>query len=386
MIKNSWLTRALFGVFSVMLILASFQLDSKSVQAQASEYYSSGKAAIVLDATSKRIFYEKNADIQLPMASTTKIITAITVLDHCASLDEEVKVNDKAIGVEGTSIYLEKGEVLSVRELLYGLMLRSGNDAAIALAYHVSGELEEFCELMKQVSIKAGASKLIGFKNPHGLDADGHNVSARDLALITAYALENDDFREIVSTKSVKTGDAEGRKVRYLANKNRLLSSLEGCIGVKTGFTSRAGRCLVSAAERDGFRLVSVVFNCGPMFEESANLINNVYKNYRLAPILEPYSYVNSVDVSNAENVKVKLYTKNGFYYPLSESEFANLNYAYTLPEELEAPIEKDIEVGKLELYLGKKLLFSENIYTMEEVKATNFKDKVKEILDNWAA
>jgi len=274
---------------------------------------------------------------------------------------------------------------LTVRELLYGLMLRSGNDASVALAYHIAGNVPDFCALMKQTAIKAGASDTVGFKNPHGLDADGHHVSARDLALITAYALDNPSFKEIVSTKNIKIG-ATDSKIRYLANKNRLLSSLEGCIGVKTGFTSKAGRCLVSAAERDDFRLVSVVFNCGPMFEESSALIENVYKNYKRVEILEPYSYVSSVDVTNSDNSKVKLYTKNGFYYPLTEPEFTNLNYSYSLPTEMEAPIDKDIEVGSVDIYLGKQLLFSENVYTMEEVEATRIKDKIKDILDNWSA
>ncbi|MCL2540583.1 MAG: D-alanyl-D-alanine carboxypeptidase [Firmicutes bacterium] len=375
-----------FALMALMAVALPYVQPYQGEAGAASEFYSSGRAAIVIDAESKRVFYAKNADAQLPEASTTKIVTAITVIDNCRNLDARVLVHDKAIGVEGTSIYLERGEVLTVRELLYGLMLRSGNDAATALAYHIAGGIPEFCAMMKATALKAGASEKCSFRNAHGLDEAGHHVSARDLAMITAYALESADFKEIVSTKNVKTGDRPDGKVRFMTNKNRLLNSLDGCIGVKTGFTGDAGRCLVTATERDGFRLISVVFNCGPMFEESEEMLETVYKTFQRAEILEPYSYVSSVDVTNTENAKVKLYTKKGFYYPLTETEFANLNYSYNLPDTLKAPVLADAEVGKLEIYLDKQLLFAADVYTMEEVKASSFKDKVKEILDNWQA
>ena len=218
---------------------------------------SSAGSAFVFDADSGRVFYSKNADAKRAMASTTKIATAITVIDNCQDLDAEVKIDKRAVGIEGTSIYLREGEVLTVRELLYGLMLRSGNDAAVALAIYTAGSVDEFATLMNKTAEKAGAENT-NFANPHGLDNENHYTTARDLAKITAYALNNEDFAQIVSTKNIKIPSKE-EGYRFLSNKNRLLSSLEGCIGVKTGYTSKAGRCLVSAAERDGLRVVCVV-------------------------------------------------------------------------------------------------------------------------------
>ncbi|MBQ8430359.1 MAG: D-alanyl-D-alanine carboxypeptidase, partial [Clostridia bacterium] len=239
----------------------------------------SAKSMCVLEKNTKKVFYEKNKDIQRANASTTKIVTAITVLENCENLEEEIIVNDLSVGVEGTSIYLRKGEKIKIMDLLYGLMLRSGNDSACALAYHVSGSIEDFAILMNETAKKAGAINS-NFANPHGLDQENHYTTAYDLALITAYALNNDTFKIIVSTKQHTIKATNVSETRYLTNKNKLLRSLEGCCGVKTGFTSKAGRCLVSAVERNGMTLVCVVLNCGPMFEDSATLLNRGFDEY----------------------------------------------------------------------------------------------------------
>ena len=292
---------------------------------------SSAGSAFVFDADSGRVFYSKNADAKRAMASTTKIATAITVIDNCKDLDAEVKIDKRAVGIEGTSIYLREGEVLTVRELLYGLMLRSGNDAAVALAIYTAGSVDEFATLMNKTAEKAGAENT-NFANPHGLDNENHYTTARDLAKITAYALNNEDFAQIVSTKNIKIPSKE-EGYRFLSNKNRLLSSLEGCIGVKTGYTSKAGRCLVSAAERDGLRVVCVVLNCGPMFEESAAMINAVYQKYKNYEILEPYKFVADIPLGNGETPTVQVYSKKGLTLPLTEEEYSKITTEYDLPE-----------------------------------------------------
>ncbi|MBR1926023.1 MAG: D-alanyl-D-alanine carboxypeptidase [Clostridia bacterium] len=348
------------------------------------DYSCSAKSAVMIEASTKRIVYSKNAYEALPMASTTKIVTAITAIENCDDLDKIITIDKSCVGVSGTSIYLKEGEQISIRELLYGLMLRSGNDASVALAKEIGGSVENFCAMMNNLAKKVGAQDS-NFKNPHGLDENGHHTTAYDLALITAYALENKDFAEIVKTKSIKI--CEGKEnFRYLVNKNKLLNSLEGCIGVKTGFTDDAGRCLVSACERDNLRFVCVVFNCGPMFEESSDMLKLAFQKFRMIEILPSYFYVKNVEVKNGKLDNVGLYSKQGLSLPLSIEEESNLSVEFNVPENLKAPLKKDDEVGEIQIYFNNHLIFSEKVYTIEEVDSKLYKDKIKEILDNWNA
>ena len=218
----------------ILVLVFSLNINLKKDKVYAD---SSAKAMCLIETGSSRKLYSKNETIKLPMASTTKIVTALTVLDNCSDLDEEFKIDNRAVGIPGTSIYLKQDETLTVRELLYGMMLPSGNDAATALAYHIANDIPRFCELMNKTASKCGAYNS-NFENPHGLDSPGHFTTAYDLALITAQALRNETFKDIVTTKSTKIrGSSEG-SYRYLKNKNRLLNSLDGCIGVKTGYIS----------------------------------------------------------------------------------------------------------------------------------------------------
>ena len=268
-------------VFIIMAVCGSVLSASRigGRTASADTAYSSAKAMCTMEASSGRVLYSKNMDAELPMASTTKIMTAITAIEDCNDVDEKFVISPKAVGVSGTSLYLRKDEAFSVRELLYGLMLISGNDASVAIGERVGGNVKNFVELMNKTAEKIGA-KNSHFANTHGLDGKGHYTSAHDLALITSYALQNETFREIVSTKTTKIINTDG-KSRYLKNKNKLLATLEGCNGVKTGFTDDAGRCLVASAERDGMQLVCVVLNCGPMFEECATLLEKGFEEYK---------------------------------------------------------------------------------------------------------
>lgn len=343
---------------------------------------SSASSAYVYEIDGGRVFYEKNATDKRALASTTKIATAITVIENCKDLDAVVKVDKRAVGIEGTSIYLREGEELSVRDLLYGLMLRSGNDAATALAIYTSGSIQEFCKLMNKTAKNAGALNT-NFANPHGLDNPEHYTTAKDLAKITGYALNNKDFAQIVATKNIKIPSKE-EGTRFLSNKNRLLNSLEGCIGVKTGFTTKAGRCLVSAVERDGLRVVCVVLNCGPMFEESADILNAVCGKYKSYEILEPYKYIADIPLENGEVPNIQVFSKKGLRLALTEQEHQNIKIIYDLPKSITAPVKTEQEVGKIEVYYGKHLLFSEKIYTINEVDSKLLKDKVKDIIDHW--
>lgn len=341
------------------------------------------KSMVVIEADSRRVLNDKNKDERLAMASTTKIMTALVTCKNVKDFDEVVAINDNAVGIEGTSMYLKKGEKLTVKELLYGLMLPSGNDAAMALAYYVGGSEERFVEMMNEQAKELNLQNT-HFANPHGLDADGHYTSAYDLAIITAEALKNDTFKEIVSTKNIRVTGSKENEPRFLSNKNKLLKTLEGCTGVKTGFTDNAGRCFVCSCTRDGMTLISVVLNCGPMFEESAKLLNACFEKYKMREILEPYAQGENIKVSNGESDFVQTVTKHGFSYSLTDEEFNNIKIVRNQPEILDAPVVKEQKIGEIEIYLDKNLLFKENIYTIENVKSTKYLDKIWEIVDEW--
>ncbi len=362
----------------VFAVIGIFCAQPKSLYA----FYSTAKGACVIETTTKRKLFAQNENKKLPMASTTKIMTAITAIENCKDLDEKFEVSPKAVGVPGTSLYLRKGDTYSTRDLLYALMLISGNDASVAIAEHIAGSTSEFVTMMNDLSRKIGATNS-HFANTHGLDADGHYTTAYDLALITSYALENDIFREIVSTKNTRITKADGEH-RYLKNKNKLLFTLDGCIGVKTGFTDDAGRCLVSAAEKDGMRVVCVVLNCGPMFPESADLLTECLDNYKLVNLTDLYDFKREIEIVDGRKNTAKIGVSGQFVYPLSQGELERLKFAYTLPQNLQAPLEKGTEIGKTEIFLDNNLLFSQKIFTIEDIKPKSVLQRVKEFFANW--
>lgn len=275
----------------------------------------SARAMCTMDVATGRVLFAHNADQPMGMASTTKVVTALTVLENCQDLDIKVRVADEAIGIEGSSIYLQKGEQLTVRELLYGLMLRSGNDAAVALALAVAPSMTAFVDLMNQTAQKYGATQT-HFMNPHGLDDPEHYTTARDLAKLSAVALRNPTFVEICSAKEKRIDGPE--MPRVLLNKNKLLKSLDGCIGVKTGYTKKTGRSFVGAREVDGQKIVCVVLNCGPMFPETAQLLKDadlIYHNKMVLKAEEVFTDKNGVKGLALED----------FEYPLSQAELEAL-------------------------------------------------------------
>lgn len=350
------------------------------------DYPSVSKGMVLIEKNSKRILAEKDKDLKLPMASTTKIVTALTILENVENLYEEKVVNPKAVGIEGTSIYLRKNEKLSTYDLLCGMMLASGNDAAAELAYRTSGSIEEFAKLMNQTAKKAGALNS-NFKNPHGLDEEGHYTTAYDLALITAKAMDYHIFRKIVSSTSMYIkagGENEHDKTRLVVNKNKLLKNFEGADGVKIGFTDNAGRCLVSSATRDGMTLICVVLNCSPMFQESADILEQGFKTYSYKELLPSYSYLKKLPVLNGRENEVKLFSKKGFSYPLSNEEIFDILIDLELPEILTAPLKKEQVVGKIVIKLKDQILFEENVYTTDEVESIDFFENLKTIIKKW--
>lgn len=380
--------RSLFVILIVLIIIFSILLSffygaiNVSVMEVSADVGCSGKAMCLIEAQTGRILAEKNSYAKLAMASTTKIMTAITAIEHCEDLDEFFEVSDKAIGVEGTSLYLRKGEKHSLRDLLYGLMLVSGNDASVAIGERVGGTVEHFVDLMNFTAYKIGV-KNTHFENTHGLDEKGHYTCAYDLAKITAYALNNPVFKEIVSTQNKKIVNADG-KVRYLCNKNKLLRTFNGAIGVKTGFTDDAGRCLVSAAERDGMRLVCVVLNCGPMFEESSAILDWGFNNFKLYNLVENVHFDNIINVSEGEKQNARVGNYETYFYPLKEGELNKLKVDVVLTKNVIAPLQKNSQVGEYKIFFDNNLLFSGKIVTMEDIKERSLKQRLFDILDQW--
>ncbi len=377
-----FVSAALGGVLLSVSAVRSYVSTPVQTYTAASYAQTSAKAMCVMEASTGRVLYSKNKSEKLAMASTTKIMTAITAIENCQNLDERFEISPRSVGIEGTSLYLHKGETLSVRELLYGLMLISGNDASYAIGERVGGNINNFVDLMNKTAQKIGANNS-HFDNTHGLDSKTHYTTAEDLARITSYALSNPTFREIVSTKNTKIISGEG-KTRYLKNKNRLLNSLQGCNGVKTGFTNDAGRCLVSSAERDGMTIVCVVLNCGPMFEESSNLIEQAFKDYKLYDLTKNYSLPKSIQVEEGRKNEVKIATQGHYFYPLREDELSKVTYTYDLPSKLTAPVKNNQEVGKVEIFIDNNLHFSEKIYTIEEVRRNTIWQKFKDNFFKW--
>jgi D-alanyl-D-alanine carboxypeptidase len=297
------------------------------------------QAAALIDVGTGRILYSHHGNERLLIASLTKIMTAIVAIEN-GNLQDIVKVSRSAVGKEGSSIYLKEGQEMSLHHLLYGLMLRSGNDAATAIAEHVGGSEQGFVFMMNAKAAELGLMNT-SFMNPHGLDMEGHYSSAEDLAKLTAYALKNPTFREIVSTK-VKRVPNPGEKWDHVwYNKNKMLSLYEGADGVKTGYTKAAGRGLVSSATRDGRQLAVVTINDGNDWLDHAHLLDwgfRYFANQRL--------------IAEGEAVPDTPYVAaRSFYYPLYEGEQEHISHEVVLEETTSVDYRLG-ELGRINFYL----------------------------------
>ena len=273
----------------------------------------SAQKAVMVDAQTGRVLFEKDANSRSLIASTTKIMTALIVCQQCNVLDR-MKIPQEAVGIEGSSMYLQADEVLTIQDLLYGLMLHSGNDAAVALAIYCGGTMEGFVQLMNDKARQLGLTGT-HFENPHGLDSPNHYSTARDLAVLASYAMKDPIFRQTVSTKSVRIGQ------RSLQNHNKLLWRVDGADGVKTGFTKAAGRILVSSATRDGRRLICVTINDGNDWVDHATLLESGFSRYSVKELVSQGDCLGTADVVSGQSEKVQLLAAEDFSYPLAVEE-----------------------------------------------------------------
>ena len=346
----------------ILILICNFLMIYNDIMPRIITVKASNSSEIVMEINSNRVVHAINENDKKFMASTTKILTAICIIENC-DLDKVIEIKKETTGVEGSSIYLESGEKLSVKDLLYGLMLRSGNDCALTLAVHCSGSASNFANLMNKTALKIGANNS-NFVNPHGLHDDNHYTTAYDLALISCYAMKNETFREIVSTKTIDIPFTTRNYNRRLVNKNKMLKEFEGSTGIKTGFTKKAGRCLVSSCKRNGIEFVCVVLNCPGMFERSKNLLTSAFSNYKNYKIINKD---NLIFIDNKE--KYPACIKNDVILPLTENEKQNLVIEYEYYKNMKKPIKKDEEVGLIKIYCKKNLLFTEKIYTILDIK-----------------
>lgn len=309
----------------------------------------SASHAVVYEPQTQTVLYEKDSDCRQLIASTTKIMTALIVLENC-ELDEVAEITWEQASVEGSSAYLKPGESYTVEQLLYGLLLMSGNDAATALAEHTAGSMEDFAKLMNEKCAQLGLENT-HFVNSHGLDADDHYSSAYDLAVITAAAMENEIFCEIFGSQSYKL-----EELTY-TNHNKLLKLCDGCIGGKTGYTLAAGRCLVSVVERDGMRLICVTITAPDDWNDHCELYDWAYGSYEYVPVLTENITRIPVVSGTSEYVDLKS-EKDGFLI----SRDSKVSRKVCLPQFVFAPVTAGESAGTIDFYVDGELYESVEI------------------------
>lgn len=322
------------------------------------------RCAIALDSKSKVVLYEKNAYELVPMASTTKIMTTLVALKY-GDLDKELEISPKSAGIRGSTVGYKKGEKIKLKELLFGLMLRSGNDAAIAIAEGISGSVEEFAKLMNEYASEIGVINT-HFQSPHGLDSDEHYSTAYDLAVVTAKAQESKLFNEIVSAKDVD-GKTYGFTRSY-HNINKILWEVPEANGVKTGYTGKAGKCLVTSAKVQNNDVIVVVLNCTPRWKETKRIYDYVGKNYEFKKI---FSKGDNVGVVNLDKGTINLQCGDDIIIPTKHG----VEYTVKIlkPEKINHTINKGDKVGTLCILADGQKIYSNYLEASNTLKVRKF-------------
>ena len=351
------------------------------------------KNVVVLDRKTKTILFEKECHTKVPMASTTKIMTCIIALEN-SSPNEIVTISQKAASIHGSTLGITTNSKITITDLLYGLMLRSGNDCAIAIAEHIAGSVENFANLMNKKSIELGL-KNTNFITPHGLDSESHFTTAYELAILTDYALKNTSFRKIVSAKTAII--SVNNQTRTISNTNELLENLEGVYGVKTGFTFNAGRCLVSSCKRDNLDIIVVVLGADTKkmrTTDSINLIEYVFKTFKYTDIssfiknnFENYlQYFDTIYILEKTSTKpiLKLKTTSPLEYPLHLDRIPNLKTKIYTLNVFNPDIKSNTKVGVLQVYNDKNLIYHVDILLENTLIKNDWKYYFKTIFSKF--
>ena len=361
-------------IAAIMLLALLFTLFSFAAFSK-SPLKESARSAVLYEPTSGEFLYEKNADDRLPMASTTKIMTALVALRKFSGLDEEITVDERACGIEGSSAYFRGGEIFTLYDLLHIMMLRSANDAAMQIAYTVSGDVPAFAALMNETASELGLENT-NFTNPSGLDDENHYTTARELAIITAEAMKYDVFREIVSKRIYTATDLSSNSKSVYVNHNKLLTRYEGCIGVKTGYTKRSGRSLVSAAQRDGVTLIAVTINAPNDWTDHTSLLDFGFSQLEFVRALTADECGFTLPVVGSEQKSI--YVKPAEDFGFVARRGTDTELIYDLPKYLIAPIKCGDVVGKIKIKNGGVTLGEVDIIaTADADKNKSFLEKI---------
>ncbi|AYD40572.1 D-alanyl-D-alanine carboxypeptidase [Clostridium fermenticellae] len=342
------------------------------------EIYVDAKYAVAIDNKSKAVLYEKNAYMLVPMASTTKIMTTLVALKY-GNLDKKVTISARSSGMQGSKVGYKKGEEISIRELLYGLMLRSGNDAAVAIAEGISGSVEEFVKVMNEYASEIGVINT-HFHTPHGLDYDDHYTTAYDLAVITCKAKEDKIFNDIVSSKDISAG--EHNFTRSYHNINKILWQIKNANGVKTGYTGKAGKCLVTSVKNDYSDIVIVVLNCTPRWKVTENIYNYVIKNYEFKKVALRDTIADEVKLRNKS---VKLKYAEDIIIPIRKGS----KYVMKIekPKMIGTSIKPGDKIGNVKVYCDGNIIYnnfliSDSYYKVNKMIFPNIIDSIKSLVE----
>ena len=363
-----------FYIRKMIFAFICFLLYTVTVFAQAPAPSINAHGAILMDGKTGQVLYEKNAYKQLAPASTTKIMTAIIAIES-GRLDEEVTVSKNAANTPGSSMHLQEGQIITIRELLTGLLMRSGNDSAIAIAETIGGSVDKFVELMNKKASEIGADNTT-FRNPHGLSAPGHKSTAFDLAWITRYAMNNPTFAEIVSTKntSIDWEDMKGNEhEQNLKNTNKLLWMLEEADGVKTGTTNEAGPCLVSSATKNNQRLIAVTLHDPSRWQDSQALLEWGFKNFSLFQYANLGDIMGDLSIENGFSDKFSPILAEDATIVIENGTKDKIKVTVDLPEKIKAPVYQGQKVGELTLLKDGKKIKSFDLISGEDIEEKTF-------------
>ncbi len=368
--------RKLFKIIAVSALLISVLSETAYCEPE----NISAKSAIIVEAETGDVIWSYNSDDQLKIASTTKILTAVTVLDICDDIEREISVSPDACNVEGSSVYLKPNERLTVRELLCSMLLESANDAAAALAMEFGGSIQGFALLMNRKAEELGMISS-HFDNPHGLDSETHYSTASDLAKLSVYAMKNPVFREIVSTfkTNVRLNGNEG--VRVLINHNKLLSLYEGAIGIKTGFTKASGRCLVSSAERNGVKLIAVTLCAPDDWNDHKKLLDYGFSRLKHYNVLTPGELKVKIPVTGGTSDEVILTNTDGFEITLP-TDVPEPEIIIESKRFLFVPVTRDYIYGCAVVKSGDRIISEIPLYAEDDVPSSAKPGLFKRILE----
>ena len=343
-------------------------------------------SAVIVDGDTGRILWGKNENKPMAMASTTKIMTALVALEN-SDIKKETTVSKNATLTSPVKMHLSVGEKMTIEQLLYAMMLQSYNDSAVAVAEAVGGSVEKFCTMMNEKAKEIGCSDTV-FETPNGLDKGNHHSTAEDMSKIGVYALKNQNLMKIMNTRDYTF---KSSKTTYsFVNKDRLLSEYEGAIGMKTGFTGKAGHCFVGAANRGDVTLVSVVLASGwgtagksRKWIDTKALLNYGFNNYKKYSIINGSEKMN-ISIDKAEKEIAELKYKDSVDLLLSENEKANLKIENELPQNITAPINYGDSVGIGKIYTGNTLLKTVKIISAENIEKIGVEYNIKKLINQW--